>query len=92
MTRMLLLLALIAWPALADTRHASTATAFRKLHPCPATQKIQRTCPGYVIDHVIPLCAGGADAVANLQWQTRAESYRKDVQERAQCRALRRDQ
>lgn len=43
---------------------------------------------GYVIDHVIPLCAGGVDALTNLQWQEKQASYRKDVYERALCAAL----
>jgi hypothetical protein len=44
--------------------------------------------PGWVIDHKIPRCAGGPDVVANLIWQRQAESYRKDVFERALCAAL----
>lgn len=43
---------------------------------------------GYVVDHVLPLCAGGMDAVSNLQWQALATSRVKDRQERAQCHAL----
>ena len=34
--------------------------------------------PGYVIDHVKPLCHGGADDVANMQWQTKADAAAKD--------------
>jgi|SRR5712664_2006245 len=41
--------------------------------------------PGYVVDHVVPLCAGGADAPSNMQWQTVAEAKVKDRQERTQC-------
>ena len=41
--------------------------------------------PGYVVDHVVPLCAGGADAPGNMQWQTVEEAKVKDRQERAQC-------
>jgi hypothetical protein len=44
--------------------------------------------PGHLIDHVIPLCAGGADALTNLQWQERRASYRKDVYERQLCAAM----
>lgn len=43
---------------------------------------------GRVVDHIIPLCAGGADAPSNMQWQLAAASYRKDAFERALCRAL----
>ena len=34
----------------------------------------------------MPLCAGGADAVENLQWQSVADAKAKDKIERAQCR------
>jgi len=41
--------------------------------------------PGYVVDHIIPLCAGGADAPSNMQWQTVQDAKVKDRQERAEC-------
>ena len=44
---------------------------------------------GYVVDHVVPLCAGGADAPSNMQWQTVEEAKVKDRQERATCAARR---
>jgi hypothetical protein len=37
--------------------------------------------PGYVVDHVIPLKRGGADARWNMQWQTIAEGKAKDATE-----------
>lgn len=46
--------------------------------------------PGYVVDHKIPLCAGGPDAADNLQWQPRAASYQKDVFERTLCAEMHR--
>ena len=46
--------------------------------------------PGYVVDHVVPLCAGGADAPSNMQWQTVEEGKVKDRQERAMCARHRR--
>lgn len=45
--------------------------------------------PGHVVDHRIPLCAGGPDTPANMQWQAAAASYQKDAFERALCVALR---
>lgn len=70
-------------------RSASTKHQFQKEHPCPATGQVARSCPGYVVDHIIPLCAGGADAPFNMQWQQLAESKIKDRQERQTCRELR---
>ena len=37
--------------------------------------------PGYVVDHVIPLKRGGADAPSNMQWQTIAAGKAKDATE-----------
>jgi hypothetical protein len=51
---------------------------FRKAHPCPATGRTSGACPGYVIDHVVPLKRGGPDAPANMQWQTTAAAKAKD--------------
>lgn len=45
--------------------------------------------PGWVVDHIIPLCACGPDTIANMQWQTATDAAIKDAQERKQCRALR---
>jgi hypothetical protein len=41
--------------------------------------------PGYVIDHVVPLACGGADAPSNMQWQTVAAAKAKDKWERKGC-------
>lgn len=69
-------------------RDGSQVRAFRKLHACPATGNHTGACPGWVVDHVIPLCAGGADHPDNMQWQERQASYRKDRDERALCRRI----
>ena len=31
-----------------------------------------------VVDHIIPLKRGGADAPSNMQWQTKADAKAKD--------------
>jgi hypothetical protein len=41
--------------------------------------------PGFIIDHVVPLACGGADAPSNMQWQTIAEAKAKDRVERLGC-------
>lgn len=81
-----ILLALVALSA--QARDPAQVRAFRATHPCPATGKTAGTCPGWVVDHGVPLCASGADAPWNMHWQTLAESRLKDAQERALCARL----
>jgi hypothetical protein len=38
--------------------------------------------PGYVVDHIVPLASGGADAPSNMQWQTIEDAKAKDKVER----------
>jgi len=59
---------------------------FQKEHPCPSTGRKWGACPGYVRDHIKPLCAGGADATWNMQWQTTKDARAKDYEERRECR------
>lgn len=71
-------------------RSYAAKAAFAHLHPCPSTGLRIPHCPRYVIDHIIPLCAGGEDASANMQWQEHSQSLTKDRAEWRQCAALRR--
>lgn len=41
--------------------------------------------PGHVVDHIIPLACGGADAPGNMQWQTVSDGKAKDKWERKGC-------
>ena len=67
-------------------RHTMARIQFARLHPCPSTGKPSPHCPGYVIDHIVPLCACGADDPQNMQWLSVADAQRKDREERRQCR------
>jgi len=60
---------------------------FESSHPCPSTGVRSGACPGYVVDHVVPLACGGADAPHNMQWQTKAAGKAKDRWERSGCKA-----
>src|SRR5262245_30769195 len=60
-------------------RSASARTTFMRRTGYPKGRK------GYVVDHIIPLECGGADAPSNMQWQTVQEAKIKDRSER-NCR------
>jgi hypothetical protein len=59
-------------------RSKAARHSFMKSHPCPSTGRSGGACPGYVVDHVVPLKRGGADAPSNMQWQTKEEAKAKD--------------
>ena len=85
---MLCLLSLASTVFGAELRSRTVTAAFQRVNPCPSTGKIAGACPGFIKDHVTPLCAGGADSVSNIQWQTIEDAKTKDRSERAWCRAL----
>jgi hypothetical protein len=65
-------------------RSKEATRAFQRINPCPATGKTSGKCPGYVIDHIVPLANGGADDPSNMQWQTKEAAKAKDKVERKQ--------
>lgn len=82
-----MLLALVLLAPSGEAREKAQRATFQRLHPCPANGNRSGPCPGYVVDHVKPLCAGGADHPSNMQWQTVAEAKVKDRAELAECRS-----
>lgn len=69
-------------------RDPAQVRAFRKLNPCPSTGKTTGACKGWVVDHKIPLCAGGPDRPENMRWENYEESLLKDKWEREICAFL----
>lgn len=49
-------------------RSEAAKKQFAKWWPCPTTGEAVPECPGWSIDHVIPLAVCGADVPANMQW------------------------
>ena len=80
-------LALALFAPAVEARSKAARAEFQRHHPCPATGQQRGPCAGYVVDHVVPLCAGGADHPINMQWQTTAEAKAKDQVEVKLCRS-----
>lgn len=80
-----LIVLLVPHITLAEHRSSQARTEFKRLHPCPSTGKSKGACPGYIIDHVVPLACGGPDRPSNMQWQTVADAKAKDKWERNGC-------
>lgn len=86
----------IADPVTGDPRIASTdvaevcatdglpGSAYSRKHRVVPRKPV----PGHQIDHIVPLCLGGADVDANIQIQPIEEALEKDKLERAACIAV----
>jgi hypothetical protein len=51
-------------------RSSAVIAAYKRAHPCPSTGSYSSAgdCPGWAIDHIIPLASGGCDSVVNMAW------------------------
>jgi hypothetical protein len=84
--------ALLVAAALATTAHAridrdrAQVRAFRAENPCPATGRTRGACHGWHVDHITPLCAGGADRPSNMQWITKEDHRFKTLIDVRECR------
>lgn len=67
-------------------RSPAEVSAFKRLYPCPSTGLKRGACPGYHVDHMIALCAGGPDAVVNMQWLTVEDHRFKTLVDVRECR------
>lgn len=59
---------------------------FRYENPCPATGLKRGACPGWQVDHIEPLCSGGADHRANMQWIRKEDHRLKTLVDVRECR------
>lgn len=80
---------LLSAPAHA-ARSAAEVLAFKRHNACPSTGARRGACPGHQVDHIRPLCAGGEDKAANMQWITVADHRFKTLVDERECRKLRR--
>jgi hypothetical protein len=69
-------------------RSAGEVRAFRQENPCPATGRRGGACPGWAVDHVRPLCAGGEDKRFNMQWISDQDHRFKTLVDVRECRKL----
>lgn len=68
----------LAFKPEAKKRNPAARQAFLKANPCPATGKNTGACPGYIVDHIVPIKRGGGDHPYNMQWQTVENAKDKD--------------
>ena len=53
---------------------------FYAANPCPVTGKTSGPCPGYHVDHIVPLACGGSDSPSNMQWLPAYQNLSKGSQ------------
>lgn len=68
-------------------RSTRVINAFKRKWACPATGLHTGPCPGWSINHSIPLSCGGKDVVSNMDWmpdeaKSCASDYCRDRYER----------
>jgi hypothetical protein len=69
----------------ATQRRPAARAEFQRLNPCPANGLRRGACPGWQVDHKIPLKCGGADKPGNMQWLTVRAHKAKTKREARAC-------
>ena len=88
MLTLLLMLLLLGPPCIKRDANGAILRSWSVTHQFKVLTGYPNGRPGYVIDHVIPLCACGPDSVVNLAWERYDSSLVKDRTEVRVCRAL----
>lgn len=86
MLKLLAALSLVLLPSVVEARDPLVPMQFQRLNPCPVTGKPYGRCPGYERDHIVPLCAQGADHPSNMQWLTIEQHRKKTVHDIQLCK------
>ncbi len=81
--------AIFLLPAATIGRSPREVRAFRVQQACPATHLHHGPCPGWHVDHIIPLCAGGEDRPPNMQWIAVDDHRFKTLVDVRECRKMR---
>ncbi len=71
------------------SRDQAQVRAFKAGQPCPVTGRARGACPGWQVDHIVPLCAGGADQPSNMQWISQEDHAWKTFIDVRECRKAR---
>lgn len=89
---LVVVIGMLATPAEAKTpRSAAEVSAFKRHNPCPVTGRQRGACPGFEVDHIIALCAGGPDTRDNMQWLSVEDHRFKTRVDVRECRRMRRE-
>ena len=91
MRLLILILALTCCLALAfGAADARTERSRAQVNAFLRQQGLARTPPGYEVDHIMPLCAGGKDSPENMQLLTKEQHKAKTRDDLRRCWKLRR--
>lgn len=85
MAALAVIISALSAPIFGEPRSYAAKAEFKRLNPCPETGKPRGKCPGWEIDHVVPLKCKGDDLPSNMQWLTVADHKEKTRREAPLC-------